>query len=102
MIRPLLGDLIIAQWVDIMTLSEWQGMDRELGLAACVSVGYVVAQNDRSITLAATYGEAELGDDKDPGTNQKICIPWGTVESWSRLSREDGAEVKRPLVEGTC
>lgn len=79
---PALGDLVLVRWDDIHTDHGWLAPDAELGVAECVTVGFVVGWTDRVVTLAATRGSA----DGEVEHNGRIAIPRGTVTLVTVLS----------------
>ncbi len=84
MARPVLGQLIRVEWIDIHTDHSWTAPDAVLGVAECLTVGYAVAIDDVSITLAACTGRAKNAATEQE-VNLRMCIPWGCITGWSPL-----------------
>ena len=78
--------LVLVRWVDSTSprmgwvhLSEWQGV----GSLECVSAGYLVAEDDRSKTIAPHLAYPD--DDDQCQANGVIVIPNGAIVSMERL-----------------
>jgi hypothetical protein len=43
--------VIYIEWVDAVGIDGWQRLDYELHPAVCVSIGFLVSENDKYITI---------------------------------------------------
>jgi hypothetical protein len=75
-------ECIYLEWEDAVAEADW-GEVTEAGLFKCKTLGFVVAENDKAICVAAVVSE------EDNQCNAKIHIPkaWITVEK--RLNMDD-------------
>lgn len=78
------GQLVLVHWLDAVTHSVgWDSLSRkEMRALPCVSVGFVLKQDELSITIAADT------DPKKPGkghVNRAITIPLGMVTEIKEL-----------------
>jgi len=58
-------DLVLIEWEDsTQPTSNWQYLSDapELEIVQCVSVGWVINENDRVLMLASNIGDYESGD----------------------------------------
>ena len=77
------GTLVQLDWVDSESAHGWQSIKEVTKDPQLVhSVGYVIADNDKAITLAADVGE-EFGPEDT--VNRTIVIPKGMVQKVKRL-----------------
>lgn len=85
-IPDLSGCLVLVEWHDAHSCSEggaWSPTESVLESAAdpttCYSVGFVLKQNARQLTLVAHLSPAELGGD--------ITIPTGMITAHTVLAK---------------
>ena len=85
-----MGELVILSWEDIHTHHEWAATDAGLGLAQCKTVGWVIQVSRRSVTLAASLGVSDPGEESESTEhNLRQCIPWGCVTAVEVLKAVD-------------
>ena len=75
---------MLVEWIDIQTDHSWTHPGEELGVAECVTVGYVTAIDAIAITLAACTGRSPNSATEEE-VNLRMAIPWGCVTSWAPL-----------------
>ena len=76
--------LVKVNWVDTITQRGWQdrnSIEDELA-SRCTSVGYVVADNKKVITIAGTVGS------NDSHTLDAITIPKGCITKIRRIKND--------------
>lgn len=69
----MLPPLLRATWLDAYAENEWAWEAPEIGDGSCVTVGFLVAENDAYLVLAATHGF------NDTQSNARFAIPKGCI-----------------------
>jgi hypothetical protein len=84
--------LVYIEWQDAVAVSDWEEV-REAELFKCKTVGFVVAESDSAICVAAVVS------DEDKQSNSKIHIPKAWVDKIIRfpLSRIIDSPVKEEI-----
>lgn len=72
-----MNDLLLVEWVDIVTDVGWEDKSKTLNTHHCVSVGWVLSEDKNTLVLYSTYG---TGPDATE-TNNRIAIPKATITS---------------------
>lgn len=78
---PYMKHVVEVHWVDACTTSRWRSRKDYLALATpanCRTVGYILKQTKKSITVVQTQGDNE-------DMNGSMTIPMGWVEKVRRL-----------------
>jgi hypothetical protein len=54
--------IVEVEWTDVSTTHGWHKKDQESGLSPCLSVGYLVEENDEYLVLAESLDESVVPD----------------------------------------
>lgn len=61
------------EWVDAVSVDGWQHPTMELHPANCVSIGFLIKENDKYITICQGYSDADC-------QNGMFTIPKGWIK----------------------
>ena len=93
--------LELVEWVDSALWTGWTkvGGERDRlennGMARCVSVGWVIFEDDREIKVAPNRNDMGIADSES--VDGYMCIPKGCIVRRSPLARHEPEPVGRPV-----
>ncbi|WP_045368358.1 hypothetical protein [Methyloceanibacter caenitepidi] len=76
-------DFVEVRWLDIKGSAEWHAVSELPTPARCVTRGWVIREDKRDLTLAASLIEPEPGEDESVG--DVTVIPKGCITSRKKL-----------------
>jgi hypothetical protein len=81
MARP---PIIAVEWIDAVSNSGWEPIDKQEPPHTCTTVGFLVFENQEYLTIAATFGEPPAE------TNNRISIPKGWIKNRWKITLRKG------------
>ena len=80
--------IVIVKWIDAETSDGWDN-DHDDNEPVCYSVGFLVKETEKFLTLAGSFSEGQ--------TNNRIKIPKGMIVAVMPL-KQDYKRIKWPII----